>query len=121
MSDMSKMMLKGYLKDFEFLKKLFNFLPSLNARFKVGLIKEEGETLASVVLGITGDEAVLLSGVVNSKFRNQGISRDIYNMSLKICSTDGVKNLFYWTIEKKLLNYADSVHRYLIYTKRRGQ
>ncbi len=107
----------GFFKDYEFLQKLMSFLPSLEATFKVGLLMDQGEAFASVVVGLSGDTAVLLSGVIDSRYRNQLFTRELHKLVRNIAFENNIKEIFYWTMEEKLTRYADHTDQYLIYIK----
>ncbi len=112
------LMANSFGKDYLFLKKLEEFLPTLNANYYIGtLYNDDQEAVASINIGIAGECAVLLSGMVHSKFRDQKLSREIQNLVHLVCFDKGVKKAFYWTMSEKLLSYANSIKTYLIYTK----
>lgn len=107
----------GFPQDFEFLKGLERFLPSLNATYLVGTIYHSTTPVASVTIGITGHIAVLISGTVHSQFRDQKLSRKIRALVHHIGSSNGVEEIFYWTKSDRLTVYADQIDRYLVYVR----
>jgi len=107
----------GFNKDYYFLKKLMGFLLTLKAQYRVAYLIENETPYACVVLGITGDEAVLLSGVIKSSHRGKKMSRKLESLTHYVALNEGVQECFFWTLSEKLLNYADNVNRYLIYIK----
>ncbi|MBT3980204.1 MAG: hypothetical protein HOE90_02560 [Bacteriovoracaceae bacterium] len=107
----------GFKKDVDFLKGLMTFLPDLSAEFKVGYILENDIPISCVTIGTTKGEAVLLSGVVHQNYRNQKYSRKLHELVNNVAHEGGSKQCFFWTHSKKIINYADQVHRYLVYTK----
>jgi hypothetical protein len=107
----------GFDKDYQFLKILMDFLPTLNARFKVVSLIENNRPYGHVVVGMTETQAILLSGVIKSTHRNKKLSHKLIELTHLLMIKEEVEECFYWTISEKILNYADQIDRYLIYTK----
>lgn len=107
----------GFAKDYEFLKDLMRFLPSLNATFEVGLLVDQDRVFGSVVMGFAKDTAVLLSGVIHSDYRDKLHTRNLDNLVKTMAVEKKIKEIFYWTMEEELTRYADHTDQYLIYTK----
>ena len=80
------MLQDGFPKDYDFLLQLEKFLPRLNANYSVATIfNKEGLPVASVSLGMAGEWAVILSGMVHSYFRGQKLSRQLQATVHKVC------------------------------------
>jgi hypothetical protein len=108
----------SFPKDFEFLKKLEKFLPTLEAEYLVGnIFGPNKELIATLTLGVAGPFGKLISGAVHSAYREQKVSRKLQALVHHMGREAGVRETFYWTKSERLTRYADSVDRYLVYVK----
>jgi hypothetical protein len=107
----------GFAKDYQFLHGLMDFLPSLNAQFKVGYLLENNVPYGCVVVGHTRSEAVLLSGMIKDTHRDQKKSRELHSLVNHIAMKENINEYFFWTMSDRLTRYVDRVDRYLIYIK----
>ncbi len=110
----------GFKETVSFLKSLMEFLPSLSADFYVSYLMEKDKPFAAAVIGIAGDHALLLSTVIKSSHRDQKKSRSLEALIHSVLRAKHVEHCVFWTKSEKLLNYADHVDRYLIYTNKGG-
>jgi hypothetical protein len=108
----------GFNKDYQFLQSLMEFLPTLDASFKVGFLMDGDTPYACTVVGHTKDEAIILSGVIKDDYRGKKKSRNLKVLVNQMVITQNINKYFFWTMSEKLINYADQVDRYLIYTKK---
>ncbi len=112
-----ELMKNGFEKDVSFLKTFFPFCLKLNAQFKVMYLVEKNLPYACAVIGMTDSEAVILSTVIHTDYRDQKLTREIEKAVHQIAFKNNIKECFFWTKSEKLLKFADHVDRYLIYKK----
>lgn len=113
-----ELLLDAFPEDFEFLKQLEKFLLTLNAKYFVGTLwSKEKQAVGSITFGVTGNVAILLSGMIHSNYRNQKLSRKLKHLIHAMGYRLNVKNTFYWTKSVKLTRYADKIGMYCVYVK----
>jgi len=112
------LMKDGFPETVSFLEVFMDFLPRLEAKFKVAYLLENGAPYACAVIGIADELAVLLSTVIKSTHRDQLKSRNLEQLIHMVAKKERVEECFFWTKSEKLTNYADHVDRYLIYIER---
>lgn len=108
---------RSFPNDIRFMRQLLPFLPVTNAVYTTAFLRDGGQTVGLMNVGVSARVALAMNAAVLPEVRGRGVCRALVDVAAQVARDHNAKQAVFWTQHEFLLRFADSADEYNIFVR----